>query len=135
VLGAVMSAKVSSLLPASWQAAHLPALNPAQLAGVKSAVSVGVAPVTSSTPPPVASAITHISHATSASGMHAAFLVAAVVALAGRSSDCSSSRGTPRPPRSRRSSRVATECGMGRRSRELIPRLLEIHARVQVTRP
>jgi hypothetical protein len=52
VLGAVMSAKVSSLLPASWQAAHLPALNPAQLAGVKSAVSVGVAPVTSSTPPP-----------------------------------------------------------------------------------
>jgi EmrB/QacA subfamily drug resistance transporter len=83
VLGAVMSAKVSSLLPASWQAAHLPALNPAQLAGVKSAVSVGVAPVTSSTPPPAASAITQISHATFVSGMHAAFLVAAVVALAG----------------------------------------------------
>jgi EmrB/QacA subfamily drug resistance transporter len=83
VLGAVMSAKVSSLLPASWQAAHLPALNPAQLAGVKSAVSVGVAPVTSSTPPAVASAITQVSHATFVSGMHAAFLVAAVVALAG----------------------------------------------------
>ncbi len=33
ILGAVMSAKISSLLPASWAAAHLPALNPAQLAG------------------------------------------------------------------------------------------------------
>jgi len=39
VLGAVMSAKVNSLLPARWAAAHLPALNPAQLAGVKSATS------------------------------------------------------------------------------------------------
>ena len=28
VLGAVMSARISSLLPASWAAAHLPALNP-----------------------------------------------------------------------------------------------------------
>jgi predicted MFS family arabinose efflux permease len=35
ILGAVTSAKISSLLPASWTAAHLPALNPAQLAGVK----------------------------------------------------------------------------------------------------
>jgi len=83
VLGAVMSARISSLLPASWTAAHLPALNPAQLAGVKSAVSVGAAPVTSSTPPQVARVITDISHATFASGMHTAFLVAAAVALAG----------------------------------------------------
>ncbi len=35
------------------------------------------------TPPRVATAITQISHATFASGMHAAFLVAAAVALAG----------------------------------------------------
>jgi EmrB/QacA subfamily drug resistance transporter len=83
VLGAVMSAKISSLLPASWHAAHLPALNPAQLAGVKSAVSVGVAPVTRNTPPHVAATITQISHDTFVSGMHNAFLVAAVVALAG----------------------------------------------------
>jgi hypothetical protein len=83
VLGAVMSAKISSLLPASWAAAHLPALSPDQLAGVKSAVSVGAAPVTSSTPPQVARVITDISHAAFASGMHTAFLVAAGVALAG----------------------------------------------------
>jgi MFS family permease len=83
VLGAIMSARISSLLPASWAAAHLPALSPDQLAGVKSAVSVGAAPVTSSTPPQVARVITDISHATFASGMHTAFLVAAGVALAG----------------------------------------------------
>jgi EmrB/QacA subfamily drug resistance transporter len=83
VLGAVMSARVSSLLPASWHAAHLPPLTGAQLAGMKSAVSVGVAPVTHATPPQLATVITGISHATFMSGMHAAFLVAAVAALAG----------------------------------------------------
>jgi EmrB/QacA subfamily drug resistance transporter len=83
VLGAVMSARISSLLPASWQAAHLPPLTATQLAGVKSAVSVGAAPVTSGTPHQIATAITNVSHATFASGMHTAFLVAAAVALAG----------------------------------------------------
>jgi hypothetical protein len=83
VLGAVMSAKISSTLPASWHAAHLPALTSAQLAQVKSAVSVGAAPVTSSTPSQLAGEITRISHATFIAGMHNAFLVAAVVALAG----------------------------------------------------
>ena len=83
VLGAVMSARVASMLPASWHAAHLPTLTAAQLAGVKSAVSVGVAPVTRGTPHQLASAITDISHATFVSGMHNAFLVAAAVALAG----------------------------------------------------
>jgi EmrB/QacA subfamily drug resistance transporter len=83
VLGAVMSARISSLLPVSWHAAGLPTLTGAQLAQVKSAVSVGAAPVTASTPRPVASVITDISHATFASGMHTAFLVAAAVALAG----------------------------------------------------
>ena len=58
-------------------------LSPDQLAGAKSAVSVGAAPVTSGTPPQVARVITDISHATFASGMHTAFLVAAGVALAG----------------------------------------------------
>ncbi|HEX9358788.1 MAG TPA: MFS transporter [Streptosporangiaceae bacterium] len=83
ILGAVMSARISSLLPASWAAARLPALSPAQLAGVKSAVSVGAAPVTQSTPPRAASLITQISHDAFVSGMHTAFLVAAAVALAG----------------------------------------------------
>ncbi len=83
VLGAVMSAKITSLLPASWHAAHLPVLSTAQLAQVKSAVSVGAAPVTRNTPPQLATEITHISHATFVAGMHNAFLVAAAVALAG----------------------------------------------------
>src|SRR5262249_22098816 len=54
VLGAIMAAKISSLLPASWHAAHLPALTGGQLAQVKNAVSVGAAPVTQSTPPQAA---------------------------------------------------------------------------------
>jgi len=83
VLGAVMSAKVSSLLPSGWHAAHLPALTGAQLAQVKSAVSVGAAPVTPGTPARAASVITDLTHATFTSGMHTAFLVAAAVALAG----------------------------------------------------
>ena len=44
---------------------------------------MGAAPVTSSTPRPSPRVITDISHATFASGMHTAFLVAAAVALAG----------------------------------------------------
>jgi hypothetical protein len=83
VLGAVMSAKISAMLPGSWHAAHLPPLSTAQLASVKSAVSIGAAPVTGNTPPQLASAITRISHATFTAGMHNAFLVAAAVALAG----------------------------------------------------
>ncbi|HEX6351103.1 MAG TPA: MFS transporter [Candidatus Dormibacteraeota bacterium] len=83
VLGAIMSAKIDSLLPARWAAAHLPALDPAQLAQVKSATSVGVAPVTASTPSHVAGLITNVTHTTFISGMTAAFAVAAVVALAG----------------------------------------------------
>ena len=83
VLGAVMTAKITSLLPASWHAAHLPPLSTTQLAGVKSAVSVGAAPVTRHTPPQLASQITSISHATFTAGMHNAFLVAAAVSLAG----------------------------------------------------
>jgi len=83
VLGAVMAAKISTMLPGSWHAAHLPPLSAAQLAGVKSAVSVGAAPVTGNTPPQLASQIIRISHATFTAGMHNAFLVAAAVALAG----------------------------------------------------
>ena len=76
-----MSARVSSLLPVNWQAAHLPPLTAAQLSGAKSAVSVGIAPLSPGTPSRVAAVITSVSHATFASGMHAAFLVGAAVAL------------------------------------------------------
>ncbi|MGH3273197.1 MAG: MFS transporter, partial [Streptosporangiaceae bacterium] len=83
ILGAVMSAKIATALPASWAAAHLPALSPAQLAQAKSTVSVGAAPLAPGTPPRLAAQITQISHATFTAGMHNAFLVAAAVALAG----------------------------------------------------
>jgi hypothetical protein len=83
VLGAVMSAKVSGTLPANWAAAHLPALDPGQLAAVRSATTVGVAPVPKGIPAQVAAAITDVTHATFISGMTAAFLVACIVAIAG----------------------------------------------------
>jgi EmrB/QacA subfamily drug resistance transporter len=83
VLGAVMSARVDSLLPARWSAAHLPALSPEQLAAVKSATTVGVAPVQHGMSPQVATAIADVTHATFISGMTASFLVAFVVALGG----------------------------------------------------
>jgi EmrB/QacA subfamily drug resistance transporter len=83
VLGAIMAARVDSLLPSRWSAAHLPALTPAQLAQVKSATSVGVAPVTRSTPAQAADAITSVTHATFMTGMTTAFAVAAAVALGG----------------------------------------------------
>jgi predicted MFS family arabinose efflux permease len=83
VLGAVLAAKISSLLPGAWHAAHLPPLTATQLAGVKSAVQVGAAPMTRSTPPQASHVITQLSHATFAAGMHTAFLVAAAIALAG----------------------------------------------------
>ena len=94
VLGAIMSAKVSSLLPASWHAAHLPPLTGAQLGQVKSAVSVGVAPVPHGAPPQVGMVITQITHSTFMSGMNAAFLVAAIVALAGAVIALAARRGT-----------------------------------------
>jgi EmrB/QacA subfamily drug resistance transporter len=95
VLGAVMSAKVSGLLPARWSAAHLPALTSGQLAQVKSAVTVGVAPVPHGAPAPVATAITNVSHATFVSGMSAAFITAAIVALAGAVLAVLAKRGRP----------------------------------------
>jgi len=83
VLGAVMSARVSSLLPASWHAAGLPAITASQMSEVRSAASVGQAPLTADTPRQLAVAITQVSHSAFASGMHAAFEVGAAVALAG----------------------------------------------------
>ena len=44
VLGAVMSARIDSLLPASWHAAHLPALTASQYAQVKARSRSGSRP-------------------------------------------------------------------------------------------
>jgi EmrB/QacA subfamily drug resistance transporter len=83
ILGAVMSGKINSLLPVRWSAAHLPALSSAQMAEVKGAVSVGVAPVTTGTPAPVAAAIEQVSHSVFASGMSAGFVIGSLVAVVG----------------------------------------------------
>jgi EmrB/QacA subfamily drug resistance transporter len=83
VLSAVMSAKVASLLPARWAAAHLPPLTASQLPGVEAATTVGSAPVTKGTSAQLASAITDVTHLTFVSGMTTSFLVASIVALAG----------------------------------------------------
>jgi EmrB/QacA subfamily drug resistance transporter len=77
VLGAIMSARVDSLLPARWAAAHLPSLTGAQLASLKSTTTVGVAPHAG------AGVVADVVHGTFISGMNAAFLVASAVALAG----------------------------------------------------
>jgi EmrB/QacA subfamily drug resistance transporter len=83
VLGAVMSARVDSLLPARWAAAHLPALSPTQLAGVKSLATVGVAPAQKGVPAQVEAMIASVTHSAFISGMTASFLVACAVAVAG----------------------------------------------------
>jgi EmrB/QacA subfamily drug resistance transporter len=83
VLGAILATRIASVLPAAWRAAHLPPLTGAQLSGLESAVQVGAAPVPSGTPPRIAHAIIQVSHHAFVAGMHTAFLVAAVVALAG----------------------------------------------------
>ena len=83
VLGAIMTARVDSLLPARWAAAHLPSMTASQLAEVKSATSVGAAPAVAGTPTRAADVIATVTHATFISGMTTAFVVAAIVALAG----------------------------------------------------
>ncbi len=83
VLGAVMSSKIAELFPSAWSAAHLPPLSADASAQAQSAVSVGVAPVPPGTPAPVAQVITQIAHDTFLSGMHSAFLISSIVALAG----------------------------------------------------
>jgi hypothetical protein len=83
VLGAIMSAKVAGQLPGKWAAAHLPALNPAQLGTVKSLATVGVAPVQKGMPAQAAAAITDVTHSAFISGMTASFLTACVIAVAG----------------------------------------------------
>jgi hypothetical protein len=61
----------------------LPALDASQLAAVKSATTVGVAPVSKGMSPQVAAAVADVTHSTFISGMTASFLVASVVAVGG----------------------------------------------------
>jgi hypothetical protein len=58
-------------------------LSTAQLAQVKGAVSVGVAPVTPGMPAQLAAQIEQVSHSVFASGMSAGFVVGSIVAVVG----------------------------------------------------
>ncbi|MFF0445027.1 MFS transporter [Streptomyces sp. NPDC004609] len=81
VLGAVMASKVDSDLADNWADAELPPLSPEQLDKAAEAVQVGVPPVADGTPPEVAAKIAGVAHDTFISGMGAACLVAAGVAV------------------------------------------------------
>ncbi|MFH0518885.1 MFS transporter [Streptomyces sp. M41] len=81
VLGAVMASKVDSDLAGNWTSAGLPPLTEAQRAQASEAVQVGVAPLAPGTPNPIAAKITDVAHDTFISGMSAASLVAAGVAV------------------------------------------------------
>ncbi|MET9866022.1 MFS transporter [Streptomyces sp. NPDC006386] len=81
VLGAVMASKVNSDLVGNWAKAGLPPLTPEQEHQASEAVQVGVPPVAPGTPDAIAAKITGVAHDTFISGMSAASLVAAGVAV------------------------------------------------------
>ncbi|MFB6845176.1 MFS transporter [Streptomyces sp. NPDC056373] len=81
VLGAVMASKVNSDLAGNWEKAGLPPLTPEQEHQASEAVQVGVPPVAPGTPDTIAAKITGVAHDTFISGMSAASLVAAGVAV------------------------------------------------------
>ncbi|MBB6419372.1 MFS transporter [Streptomyces sp. AK010] len=81
VLGAVMASKVNSDLAGNWAKAGLPPLTPEQGHQASEAVQVGVPPVAPGTPDAIAAKITGVAHDTFISGMSAASLVAAGVAV------------------------------------------------------
>ncbi|GAA2762203.1 MFS transporter [Streptomyces paradoxus] len=81
VLGAVMASKVNSDLAGNWAKAGLPPLTPEQKHQASEAVQVGVPPLAPGTPDAIAAKITGVAHDTFISGMSAASLVAAGVAV------------------------------------------------------
>lgn len=81
VLGAIMAARVDSVLPGNWTEAKLPPLSGEQLDQASSAIKVGMPPVAEGTPPDVAGKIVGVAHDTFLSGMSTAFMVAGIVAV------------------------------------------------------
>ncbi|MFD8691872.1 MFS transporter [Streptomyces sp. NPDC059651] len=81
VLGAIMAARVDSVLPGNWTEAKLPPLSSEQLDQASSAIKVGMPPVAEGTPPDIAGKIVGVAHDTFLSGMSTAFMVAGIVAV------------------------------------------------------
>ncbi|MFD3697542.1 DHA2 family efflux MFS transporter permease subunit [Streptomyces sp. NPDC058646] len=93
VLGSVMASTVSSSFGDRWAAAQLPPLAPEQQELAEMGVQVGLAPVTSKTPEPVAEVITGVAHDTFVSGMSTGFTVAGAVAVLAAVVACFTKRG------------------------------------------
>lgn len=83
VLGSVLASRVASVLVGKLERAGVPASVAPRYLAVKGIVATGAAPVTSSTPRPLAIAVTTGSHAAFMSGFHVAVIVAAVLAALG----------------------------------------------------
>lgn len=83
VLGTVLSSRVGGVLVDKLTHAGVPSAIAGKFLAAKEYVSQGVAPVPSSTPAPLARAITAGSHAAFMSGLHVALIVAAVLAFIG----------------------------------------------------
>jgi EmrB/QacA subfamily drug resistance transporter len=82
VLGAVMTAKVASVLPGHMKDAGLPVPTPAQVGLMKGAISQGVAPVPANTRPEVARLLVRVSNLSFIDGMHLAFTASAGIMFA-----------------------------------------------------
>ncbi|GAA0694685.1 MFS transporter [Kitasatospora atroaurantiaca] len=83
VLGAVMAAKVTDVLPGNWAKAGLPPVEGAQAEGLKQAAQLGITPpARPGTPEQVVHGMATAVHDSFVSGMSLAFGVAAVVAFA-----------------------------------------------------
>jgi hypothetical protein len=82
VLGAVMTAKVADVLPGHMRDAGLPTPTGAQVGAMKGAISQGVPPVTSHTPPQVARLLVRVSDLSFIDGMRLAFEVSAGICFA-----------------------------------------------------
>ncbi|WP_405013455.1 MFS transporter [Kitasatospora sp. NBC_01539] len=82
VLGAIMAAKVTDVLPGTWAKAGLPPVEGARAEGLNQAAQLGIAPPAQpGTPQNVVDAMAGAVHSSFVSGMSLAFVVAAVVAL------------------------------------------------------
>jgi hypothetical protein len=82
VLGTILSTRVGNVLVDRLSGAGVPGPAAHGLAGAKSYVAQGVAPVPPGTPGPIANAITNGSHLAFMDGFQTSMSVAAVVALA-----------------------------------------------------
>ncbi|MFI6443695.1 MFS transporter [Kitasatospora sp. NPDC050543] len=95
VLGALMAAKVTDVLPGNWARAGLPPVEGAQAQGLDQAAQLGIVPpAPAGTPRQAVDAMAGAVHDSFVSGMSLAFAVAAVVAFAAALLGLLTKRGT-----------------------------------------